>query len=92
MSNLRLQYAIFDLRPYTIIKQFGLKNPIFEKTATYGHFGRDPFEEEVEVFYTGPGVYPKTVNGEEKLFKKVEYFTWEKLDFVEKIKEAFNLS
>ena len=83
--------AIFDLRPYTIIKQFGLKNPIFEKTATYGHFGRDPFEEEVEVFYTGPGVYPKTVNGEEKLFMKVEYFTWEKLDFVEKIKEAFNL-
>lgn len=83
--------AIFDLRPYAIIKQFGLKNPIFEKTATYGHFGRNPFEEEVEVFYTGPGIYPKTVNGEEKWFKKVEYFTWEKLDFVEKIKEAFNI-
>ncbi len=82
---------LFDLRPYAIIKHFGLKNPIFEKTATYGHFGREPFEEEVEVFYQGEGTYPKTLDGEEKYFKKVEFFAWEKLDFVEKIKEVFNI-
>lgn len=82
---------IFDLKPFAIINRFRLKNPIFEKTATYGHFGRDPFEEEVEVYYDGPGVYPKEVNGKKRRFKKVEYFTWEKLDYVDKIKEAFGI-
>lgn len=82
---------LFDLRPYAIIKQFGLKNPIFEKTATYGHFGREPFEGVVEVFYNGEGVYPKMVNGTEKLFKRVDYFAWEKLDYVDKIKEVFDI-
>ncbi len=82
---------IFDLRPYAIIKRFGLKNPIFERTATYGHFGRSPYSEEVEVYYRGEGVTEKTINDEKKYFKKVEFFAWEKLDYVDKIKLAFNL-
>ncbi|MEG1762581.1 MAG: methionine adenosyltransferase, partial [Bacteroidales bacterium] len=40
-----------DLRPYAIVQRFGLKNPIFKATASYGHFGRTPFKEEVEVYY-----------------------------------------
>ena len=43
--------AIFDLRPYAIINRFGLKNPIYLPTASYGHFGRDWYEKDVEVFY-----------------------------------------
>jgi len=83
---------IFDLRPYAIVKRFGLKNPIFRKTSTYGHFGRDPFIEEVEVYYNNqPDVFTKIVDGKEKSFRKVEFFTWEKLDYVDKLKEAFNL-
>lgn len=72
---------IFDMRPYEIIKRFGLKNPIFEKTATYGHFGREPFEEEVEVTYNKSGKSKKTV----------DFFAWEKLDKVDDVKKAFKL-
>ncbi len=82
---------IFDLRPYAIIKRFGLKNPIFERTATYGHFGRSPYSEEVEVYYQGEGVTEKIFNGGKRYFKKVGFFAWEKLDYVDKIKLAFNL-
>ena len=82
---------IFDLRPYAIIKRFGLKNPIFEKTATYGHFGRSNYTEEVEVFYQGDGVTEKVVDGEKHFLKKIEFFAWEKLDYVDKIKEAFGI-
>jgi len=81
--------TIFDMRPYAIIKRFQLKNPIFEETASYGHFGRDFYEKEVEVFYTDENTYTKTVNGEEKTFKKVSFFGWERLDCVERIKEVF---
>jgi len=83
--------GIFDLRPYAIIKRFGLKNPIFEKTATYGHFGRSNYTEEVEVFYQGDGVKEKVVDGEKRFFKEIEFFAWEKLDYVDKIKEAFGI-
>jgi S-adenosylmethionine synthetase len=82
---------IFDLRPYAIIKRFGLKNPIFEPTATYGHFGRSSYSEEVEVYYQGEGVRGKIINGEKRYFKNVEFFAWEKLDYVDKIKEAFGI-
>lgn len=77
---------IFDLRPYTIIKKFGLKNPIFERTASYGHFGRDPKVEKVEVFYEDKDTFKE--NG--KIYKNVEFFSWEKLDAIEKIKKALN--
>jgi S-adenosylmethionine synthetase len=68
---------LFDLRPYAIVERLGLRNPIFGVTAAYGHMGRKPG------FIT-----VKMENGEEKTF---ETFTWEKLDYVDRIKEAFNL-
>ncbi|PKP20173.1 MAG: methionine adenosyltransferase [Bacteroidetes bacterium HGW-Bacteroidetes-21] len=82
---------MFDLRPYAIIKRFGLKNPIFLPTASYGHFGRDPYTAQVEVFYTDETTVTKKSGGKEKHFKKVEFFPWEKLDYVDAIKEEFYL-
>ena len=72
--------SLFDLRPYAIIERFGLKNPIFRPTASYGHMGRDPYEAEVTVYKGGK---PQK--------KKVQFFGWEKLDMVEPIKSAFKL-
>lgn len=83
--------AIFDLRPYAIIQRFGLQNPIFQPTASYGHFGRDPFTKEIEVYYNDENVKAKKINGETKYFKEVEFFAWEKLDYVSKIQKAFDL-
>jgi len=83
---------IYDMRPFAIIKRFGLKNPVFEATAAYGHFGRDPYQGEVEVYYQDAATYSKSENGTEKHFKKVDFFAWEKLDFVEPIKAAFNIA
>jgi len=80
---------IFDLRPYAIIERFGLQNPIFVPTGSYGHFGRDHFKKEVEVYYQDENTRIETVDGEEKFFKEVEFFGWEKLDFVNELKEAF---
>ncbi len=72
--------TIFDMRPSAIIKRFGLKNPIFEPTAAYGHVGRKPYTQKVIVKQNGVDVE-----------KEVEFFTWEKLDFVEEIKMAFKI-
>ena len=69
---------LFDLRPYSIVKRFGLKNPIFLPTASYGHFGRTPYKKEVEIIKDG-----------KPQMKEVEFFTWEKLDRVEDIRKAF---
>ena len=82
---------ICQLRPYEIIRKFGLQNPIYQKTTTYGHFGRTNYKEEVEVFYEGEDTYEKEVNGKKKYFKEVEYFAWEKLDCVEEFKQAFGV-
>lgn len=83
--------GIYDLTPYAIIKRFGLKNPIFLRTTTYGHFGRDHFKEDVEVFFEDDATFRKTVDGQERIFKTVEFFGWEKLDYVEKFKGAFGV-
>ncbi len=72
--------SIFDMRPAAIVKRFGLKNPIFEATAAYGHVGRTPYKDKVVVKENGVEVE-----------KEVEFFTWEKLDFVDQIKTAFGL-
>lgn len=72
--------TIFDLRPSAIVKNLGLKNPIFGTTAAYGHFGRDFFSQDVTLF-----------EGDKEVVKNVEFFTWEKLDYVDKIKTAFGL-
>ena len=76
----RIVSEIFDLRPAKIISRFGLKNPIYETTAAYGHMGRDPFEADVEFISDG-----------QTEIRKVQFFGWEKLDAVEDIKKAFNL-
>ena len=70
--------SIFDLRPGVIIKRLGLKNPIFLPTASYGHMGKEPYQEEVEVGLNGKGKK-----------KKVWFYSWERLDYVEKIKKVF---
>lgn len=77
--------TLFDLRPYAIVKRFGLKNPIFEETASYGHFGRNPFTAKVEVAYTDEDTFVE--NG--KIFKNVEFFSWEKTDMIDKIMQTF---
>ncbi len=71
---------MFDLRPAAIIKRFGLNNPIFEPTASYGHFGNRPYTK-LEKFYVDGKI-------EER---EVEFFGWERLDEVERLKEAFSL-
>jgi S-adenosylmethionine synthetase len=84
---------VFDMRPYAIVERFGLKNPIYQPTASYGHFGRDHYTSEIEVFYPVKGAKPKKVNGngKEVYLKKVEFFAWEKLDFVSKVKKEFGI-
>ena len=86
-------HKLFDMRPYAIVQRLGLKNPIFLETATYGHFGRDYTVKNVDVYYEVPGSKPKVVNGNGKKIyqKKVEFFAWEKLDYVDKIKKAFKI-
>lgn len=76
---------IFDMRPAAIVTRFGLKNPIFEETAAYGHFGRDYYKREVEFIENGNG------NGERTVKREVEFFTWEKLDYVDQLKREFGL-
>jgi len=72
---------IFDMRPSAIEKRLKLRNPIYSETAAYGHMGR---KNEV-VTKTFENIYGKEINVE------VELFTWEKLDYVDKVKEAFGL-
>jgi S-adenosylmethionine synthetase len=72
---------LFDMRPYSIETRLKLRNPIYSETAAYGHMGR---KNEV-VTKTFVGANGKVVT------KKVELFTWEKLDFVPKVKKAFGL-
>jgi len=62
---------MFDLRPASIIKRYGLKNPIFLPTAAYGHFGREPYQKEVDG-------------------KTLQFFSWEKLDEVDRIKASIH--
>ena len=73
--------ALFDMRPYAIEQRLGLRNPIYSETAAYGHMGRKP--ETVQKTFSLPGGEEKTVT--------VNLFTWEKLDFVDKVKAAFGL-
>jgi len=72
---------IFDMRPAFLIKRLKLKEPIYSEAAAYGHMGRSP--EVKQVIFKGS-------NGEE-VKKVVETFTWEKLDYVDQVKEAFGL-
>ncbi len=73
--------AIFDMRPYFIEQRLKLRNPMYSECAAYGHMGRKN-ETVTKTF--------KRANGSDKVMD-VELFTWEKLDFVDKVKEAFGL-
>ena len=72
---------IFDMRPYFIEQRLKLRNPMYSETAAYGHMGRK--SEWVEKVFVSPE--GKVVK------KKVELFTWEKLDYVDKVKQAFKI-
>ncbi len=72
---------LFDMRPAAIENRLKLRNPIYSETAAYGHMGRKP--EVVTKQFKSPYSGDKTV--------EVELFTWEKLDYVDKIKEVFGL-
>ena len=73
--------TLFDLRPKAIEERLKLRNPIYSETASYGHVGRTP--QVVTKVFTSRYLESKTM--------EVELFTWEKLDYVEKVKEAFAL-
>ena len=72
---------VFDMRPYFIEQRLKLRNPIYSETAAYGHMGRE--NEVVSKTFKTPEGKSKTV--------KVELFTWEKLDYVDKVKKAFKI-
>lgn len=72
--------TIFDMKPYDIVTRLKLKNPIYFATASYGHMGREP--QTVKLTFGQNG---------NKVTREVDLFTWEKLDFVEKIKKAFGM-
>ena len=72
---------IFDMRPYHIEKRLKLRSPMYSETAAYGHMGRKN-EVVTKTF--------KSYEGEEKKMQ-VELFTWEKLDYVDKIRTAFRI-
>jgi S-adenosylmethionine synthetase len=73
--------SIFDMRPYFIEQRLKLRNPIYSETAAYGHMGRK--NEVVTKSFKLPNAKDKQV--------KVELFTWEKLDYVDKVKKAFGI-
>jgi len=72
---------LFDMRPYAIEQRLKLRNPIYEETAAYGHMGRQ--NEVVKKTFYSPY--------REEIVLDVELFTWEKLDFVDRIKSAFGI-
>ena len=73
-------WELFDLRPARIIEKFQLKKPIYEPTAAYGHVGRKPYRANVELYVGG-----------KKTMENVQFFGWELLDSVDRIKESFGL-
>jgi len=71
---------LFDMRPYAIVERLKLKNPIYIRTAAYGHMGKSPEKIQVNL----------GKNGKMKS-QEVELFTWEKLDYVSKVKKKFSI-
>ncbi len=72
---------LFDMRPAAIESRLKLRNPIYRETAAYGHMGKDP--------QTITKVFESPYSG--RVEKEVELFTWEKLDYVDQVKEAFGI-
>ena len=71
---------LFDLRPAAIVRKFELKNPIYEPTAAYGHFGRTPYSRKM-----------KLIRGGREVEKTVRFFGWEELDSVAAVKASFGI-
>lgn len=71
---------VFDLRPAAIISKFGLKNPIYEPTASYGHFGRKPYSKNIKLIRDGREVE-----------RNIRFFAWEDLDSVSLIRKTFGV-
>lgn len=76
-----MKMSCFDMRPYFIEQRLKLRNPIYSETAAYGHMGRTP-ETVEKVFHSPDG---------KSIKKKVELFTWEKLDAIKEVKKVFKL-
>ncbi|XLS29932.1 methionine adenosyltransferase [Flavobacteriaceae bacterium M23B6Z8] len=72
---------LFDMRPFAIEERLKLRNPIYLESAAYGHMGKEP--RKITKVFESP------YNG--RVEKEVELFTWEKLDYVDKVKKAFDL-
>ncbi|SHJ21810.1 methionine adenosyltransferase [Arenibacter nanhaiticus] len=72
---------LFDMRPFAIEERLKLRNPIYLESAAYGHMGKEP--------KTVTKVFESPYNG--RIEKEVELFTWEKLDALDQVKNAFNL-
>ena len=81
IANVIMGMKCFDMRPYFIEQRLKLRNPMYSETASYGHMGR-PHQIVDKVFIAPDG---------KKVTKKVELFTWEKLDAVKEVKKAFKL-
>ncbi|PRX57824.1 methionine adenosyltransferase [Flagellimonas meridianipacifica] len=73
---------LFDMRPFAIEERLKLRNPMYLETAAYGHMGKTP--------RTVTKVFESPYNG--KVEKEIELFTWEKLDMIQEVKAAFDLS
>ena len=73
--------GLFDMRPSAIERRLKLRNPIYQETASYGHVGREP--QVVTKHFHSEYFGDKDV--------EVELFTWEKLDYVDKVKAAFGI-
>ncbi len=72
---------LFDMRPYFIVQRLKLRSPMYSESAAYGHMGRK--NEVVSKTFSQPNGITKTID--------VELFTWEKLDYIDNVKKAFNL-
>ncbi len=77
----RIVASLFDFRPFAIEERLKLRNPIYLETAAYGHMGKEP--RKVTKVFESP------YNG--RIKREVELFTWEKLDMVDLVQEAFNI-
>ena len=77
----KLVDEVFDLRPYAIEQRLKLRAPIYRETASYGHFGREP--RKVTKYFS--------TNSRGDVAHEVELFTWEKLDYVDTLRQRFGL-
>jgi len=84
--------SIFDMRPKALVERLGLTNPIYQDTAAYGHVGREPYSKEVTLNYVKIEQGDDSVTEVRTSEKKVlEFFTWEKLDYVDRVKKEFKI-